>query len=102
MFARLSGLFANMARSGGDGLSQYVDGAAFDAAVRKFCDRLIDGAVLRHNPSALAFVEKTPRHALMLHRVQHVYPDVHVVHIVRDGRDVARSLAEFSLGVPNP
>jgi hypothetical protein len=101
LFLCLQDLNANMSRTDGLGLSAYLDVESFDTAVRRFCDRMIGAAVARDNPSAQVFIEKTPAHAYLLTRIAHLYPDVAVVHIVRDGRDVARSLAELSFGAPS-
>jgi hypothetical protein len=43
-------------------------------------------------------VERTPAHALHLDLIGAVFPDAWVLHIVRDGRDVARSLVSQSWG----
>src|SRR5207249_3136596 len=69
------------------------------AAIRRFCDRLLAGV-----PGAdrdVLLVEKTPVHVFCLDRVAALYPDVAVIHLVRDGRDVARSLVEFDFGTPD-
>jgi LPS sulfotransferase NodH len=71
------------------------------ALLRRFCDRLFAAALERHRSGATLFVEKTPGHAQHLDEIASVYPDAWFVHIVRDGRDVARSLAEFEHGVAN-
>jgi hypothetical protein len=101
LFLCLQDLSANMARRDGQGLSGYLDAQTVDVAVRRFCDRLIGDAVRARDPHATVFIEKTPAHAYQLHRIARLYPDVRVIHIVRDGRDVARSLAELSFGAPN-
>lgn len=101
LFLCLGDLFANISRTDGTGLSAYVDVATFEAAVRQFCDRLIEEAVRHDHPDAAVFVERTPAHAFVLRRIARLYPDAAVVHIVRDGRDVARSLAELSFGAPS-
>jgi hypothetical protein len=66
-------------------------------AVRTFCDRLLGACVDRTNLGATHFVEKTPAHAQLLSQIEPVYPDAWYVHIVRDGRDVARSLARMEV-----
>jgi hypothetical protein len=40
------------------------------------------------------WVEKTPDHALYIRRIKQSIPDSLIVHIIRDGRDVALSLAK--------
>lgn len=66
-------------------------------AVRRFCDRLFDGALANRKPRAHVFVEKTPGHVQHLQMIKHLYPDAHFVHLVRDGRDVARSLSDMAM-----
>jgi hypothetical protein len=39
--------------------------------------------------------EKSPVHALHIHEIRRLIPDSLIVHIIRDGRDVALSLANF-------
>lgn len=80
-------------------LDGWIDGAARSAAMRRFCDRLLLEGLARHRPGASHFVEKTPNHALYLDAINEIYPDAWVIHVVRDGRDVARSLVEFEHGV---
>jgi hypothetical protein len=66
--------------------SDFIDGS------RAFCDRLFQGVRERSAPDALRIVERTPWHAYAVDLIADVYPDSWVLHIVRDGRDVARSL----------
>ena len=60
-------------------------------ALRDFCDRALL-PFLEAAPGASRLVERTPEHATCVDVIGDVYPDAHVIHIVRDGRDVARSL----------
>jgi len=39
------------------------------------------------------FAECTPEHGLYLHRIKQTLPDALVIHVIRDGRDVALSMA---------
>ena len=64
------------------------------ARLRRFTDRVLRATLDHHTPSATHFVEKTPLHAGLLPRIAALYPDAWFVHLVRDGRDVARSLAQ--------
>lgn len=82
---------------GGTGLHTAVNRAALAAALRRFCDELLLFR-LRQAPGASHFVEKTPGHAWLLPWINAVYPDAWYVHIVRDGRDVSRSVAEMTHG----
>lgn len=76
------------------GLASWVDAAAFRAAVRAFCDQMFAAALARFSPGARIFVEKTPVHSFHLARVAELYPQASVIHLLRDGRDVARSMAQ--------
>jgi hypothetical protein len=67
--------------------------AALARHIREFCDELIDRALARSSrPGALFFVEKTPSTSAALPMLRYVFPDAWYIHIVRDGRDVARSM----------
>ncbi len=58
------------------------------AAVRRFCDDVF-GAVLRAEPGAPSFLlERSPTHSNHVALIREIYPDAHIVHIIRDGRDV--------------
>jgi len=61
-------------------------------ALRDVADRVFGGLAASLAPDARLIVERTPWHAYHLDLIGAVYPDAAVVHIVRDGRDVARSL----------
>jgi hypothetical protein len=70
-----------------------------------FLDRvrdLLDGAFIdnleRLKPDARFLVERTPWHVYDLELIAKVYPDARVIHILRDGRAVARSLLAQSWG----
>jgi len=76
----------------------YMERAAFLEATRAFCDALFSGLADVLSPGATHVVERTPMHVLHLPLVSAVYPDANVLHIVRDGRDVARSLVSKSWG----
>lgn len=63
------------------------------AALRSFCDDLLSGLLRRSDPPATYVSEKTPTTVWQLSFVATLYPDAHYVHVVRDGRDAAMSLA---------
>jgi Sulfotransferase family len=69
--------------------SIYADENVLHDAARDFCDAVFSPHL---NPPAAFLVERTPVHAFHLDLIAKVYPDAAVVHIVRDGRDVAWSL----------
>lgn len=74
--------------------SVYMERGAYLDALRTFCDAVF-GAFLGEHRYVL---ERTPEHALALDLIGAVYPDAHVIHIVRDGRDVVRSLLSMEWG----
>src|SRR5688500_5691925 len=72
------------------GLPCYLTVGEFEDAVRQFAHAVL-GKLLRHKPGARAVVEKTPDHALHIGFIRTLYPRAKIVHIIRDGRDVAVS-----------
>ena len=69
-----------------------IDGA------RELVDRVLLETLELQDPNARYIVERTPWHASHLPLIAEVYPDAHVLHIVRDGRAVARSLVSMPWG----
>ncbi len=67
---------------------------ALDAA-RDLCDAIFAGFL---EPGARYLCERTPVHALHLDLIAAIYPDGRFLHIIRDGRDVARSLLVQDFG----
>jgi hypothetical protein len=67
-------------------------------ALREVADRVFGGLAASMDPGAELIVERTPWHAYHLDLIGAVYPDAAVVHIIRDGRDVARSLLSQEWG----
>ena len=61
-------------------------------AMRDLADQVFGGVAASLAADARLIVERTPWHAYHVDLIGAVYPDAAVVHIVRDGRDVARSL----------
>jgi hypothetical protein len=76
----------------------FMERPAFADAARDFCDAVLGGAATALDNSAGHILERSPNHAEHLDLVAELYPDAKVVHIVRDGRDVARSLVEQPWG----
>jgi Sulfotransferase family len=67
-------------------------------ALRDVADRVFGGLATALAPDARLIVERTPWHVYHLDLIGAVYPDAAVVHIIRDGRDVARSLLSQEWG----
>jgi sulfotransferase family protein len=76
----------------------YMDRDAFLDAMRDFCDQVFIGLRDVLDPKAERVAERTPEHSEHLDLIGDIYPDARVAHIIRDGRDVARSLASQSWG----
>jgi hypothetical protein len=75
----------------------YAERERLIAAVRAFCDTVF-GEFADAGERYVA--ERTPWHAHHLPLIAEVYPDARFVHIVRDGRDAARSLVAQRWGPP--
>jgi sulfotransferase family protein len=73
----------------------YVEREPLLDAVRDLCDVVFAGIL---TPGATRLAERTPMHVLHLELIAAVYPDARFVHIIRDGRDVARSLVTQDWG----
>lgn len=58
--------------------------------------RAVHAAVLRAKPSAELVVEKHPSYSVHLPLILRLHPEAPVIHLVRDGRDVAASLVRAS------
>jgi hypothetical protein len=70
--------------------SLYMPRAAFLDATRAWCDAAFAPALAA--TGARLLIERTPLHAQHLDLIVSIYPDAHVVHLVRDGTAVTRSL----------
>ncbi len=75
--------------------SMYVERDLVVDAARDFCDSVF---LTRLEPGTERIVERTPLHALHAELIAEIYPDARFVHIIRDGRDVARSIASQPWG----
>jgi hypothetical protein len=84
-------------------MSPVCDRDRLVVALRRFCDTVFEEALAAWSPGARVFVEKTPMHSLMVDEIAAVYPRAHYLHLVRDGRDVARSMSQVPFfQVPDP
>jgi len=70
----------------------YMEREAMLDALRLLCDRIFMSVLDAIAPKASRLVERTPDHVRHLRLIADIYPDAYLVHIIRDGRDVARSL----------
>ena len=78
--------------------SIYMERDDLTAALRTFCDTVFASVLADDDTGATRLLERTPHHSRYLQAIGAVYPDARVVHIVRDGRDVIRSLQQMSWG----
>ena len=76
----------------------YAEETGFRQALRSLCDRVLQSAAGAVDGSAHFIVERTPLHVFHLDLIGRLYPDARVVHIIRDGRDVARSMLNQDWG----
>lgn len=67
-------------------------------AIRQFTDRVFAETLDALAPDATHLVERTPWHVYHLELIGDVYREAPIVHIIRDGRDVARSLLSQEWG----
>jgi hypothetical protein len=86
-------LFPDVAPVWADPVRSLAGDAATLSAMREFCDDLLIAMRDRVAPGATQVCEKTPTTAWQLPVLSRLYPDAHYIHIVRDGRDAALSLA---------
>ena len=98
LFAHLDEFARNFNASMGSARvgSLYAERDALVGGLRSLCDSILTpwlkpGSVER-------ILERTPLHTANLELISELYPDARVVHIIRDGRDVARSLAAVRWG----
>ncbi|MCU1448497.1 MAG: sulfotransferase, partial [Acidimicrobiales bacterium] len=88
----------NASRGDGEGISAYLSHDEVVTALRRYCDSLFATARDAHAPDATWFVEKSPPHTGWVPAMAAVYPDAWFIHLLRDGRDVVRSLLAAPFG----
>jgi hypothetical protein len=78
------------------------DGMEVDppAAAATFAHRLLDP--LAASRDKRSWIEMTPSAALKGHTLHRIFPDMKLLHMVRDGRDVAASVVRMSWGPNDP
>ena len=98
LFAHLDDFARNFHASTGSAQvgALYAERDDLIRGLRSLCDAILTpwlrgGAVER-------ILERTPLHTANLDLISELYPEARVVHIIRDGRDVARSLAAVRWG----
>ncbi|HYD11016.1 MAG TPA: sulfotransferase [Acidimicrobiales bacterium] len=77
-----------------DGLGRWFDRTSIVPVLRSFVDEVLAATVARHRPGATVVVEKTPKHVFELPEIRALFPDACYLHLLRDGRDVARSVSQ--------
>lgn len=75
----------------------WIDRPRLIDSLRWFCDSVFEPLL---EPPATRLAERTPWHVYHLPLIAEIYPDARFVHIIRDGRDSARSLAAQIWGPP--
>jgi ketosteroid isomerase-like protein len=70
----------------------FMDREVFLDAARNLCDLAFGAVAEALGSHGGRIIEHTPAHVRHLELIGDVYPDASVIHIIRDGRDVARSL----------
>ncbi len=95
-------LFTDIAPVWADPVRELAGDGAVMTGMRAFCDSLLVTMRDRVAPEATHVCEKTPTTVWRLPVLAQMYPDAAYVHVVRDGRDVAASLARTWTGGAEP
>jgi hypothetical protein len=95
-------LFTDIAPVWDDAVRAGAGDGAVLTGMRSFCDSLLVTMRDRISPSATHVCEKTPTTVWRLPVLAQMYPDALYIHVVRDGRDVAASLARTWTGGAEP
>jgi len=96
--APLAERFHHAALRSGQVGSTFIERDALLDALRDFCDAVFAPMI---EPGKTRLAERTPLHSLHTDLIGDVYPDGRIVHIIRDGRDVVRSLLAQQWGPQN-
>jgi hypothetical protein len=95
-------LFTDVAPVWADAVRAHAGDGAVLTGMRGFCDSLLVTMRDRIAPKATHVCEKTPTTVWRLPVLAQMYPDALYIHVVRDGRDVAASLARTWTGGAEP
>jgi Sulfotransferase family len=98
MFTALIALWENSLRLDGEGVCAYLDRNELLGQMRVFCDRMFTEGRDHHQPTASWFVESSPDDVDAIPVLADIYPDAWYIHILRDGRDVVRSVLQSPFG----
>lgn len=83
-----------------NGLSAILTAEEFDGLLGQVVQRVY-AAALALKPSATVVVDKVPGYTLCGPLIRHYLPDARLIHLIRDGRDVAASMIRASKGFGN-
>jgi hypothetical protein len=72
------------------GLPTLLTPPEFDGLLKQFASGVFC-KLLQGKPGSELAIEKTPDHVLHLHYVRHLFPQVKILHVIRDPRDVVVS-----------
>jgi len=98
IFDALEAVWNNVHNADGEGICSLFPPEEAMGAIRQFCEHMFALGRERYGPTASWFVEKTPSHIFKLPFLASTYPDAWYVHLIRDGRDAARSLVRSPMG----
>lgn len=76
----------------------YVPAEQRRRLLRELADAILLPHLDRAPPGTTRLLERTPEHVTRIQLVAELYPNARFVHIVRDGRDVVRSLVHQDFG----
>src|SRR3954464_15852129 len=93
--APLAERFHHAALGSAQGGTTFIERGVLLDSLRDFCDTVFGP---RLEPGRERLAERTPLHALHTGLIRDIYPDGRIVHIIRDGRDVVRSLVAQQWG----
>ena len=96
--APLAERFHHAAMGSGQVGTTFIERDTLLDGLRDFCDTVFAPML---EPGKARLAERTPLHALHTGLIGDIYPDGRIVHIIRDGRDVVRSLLAQQWGPEN-